>query len=152
MLLQKYLCSRQLLGTDFATVERIYLKRVAVSCISDLTLHSVPQPSIASLHALYLDSLPSLLTPEDDHVLLSIRTYTKTSLTSLAATPTPVLAQSPSASSLVHALHVSSSGNTFAAEETSFTPSSVSVNASDGELRHIHFRVLPQSLEQGILC
>jgi hypothetical protein len=56
---------------------------------------------------------------------------------SLAATPTLVLAESPSTSSQIPALQVSLLANNFAAEETSFSPSSVNVNASDGELRHI---------------
>jgi hypothetical protein len=55
--------------------------------------------------------------------------------TSLAATRTPVLSQSPSTSLQIPTLHVSSA-NTFAAEETSFTPVSVNVNSIDGELKH----------------
>jgi hypothetical protein len=97
-----------------------------------------------------LDLLPSLLTPED-HVLPPIKTYTKMSLISLTATPTPVIAQSLSTSSRIPAFHLSLA-NTFAAEEISFTPSSVNVNASDGELMEQQLsKVLPQSLEQGIL-
>jgi hypothetical protein len=64
------------------------------------------------------------------------------SLTSLAATPTSVLAGSPSTST-----SKSSLANTFAAEETSFTPSSVNINASDGKLRHINCQI--SSLKPG---
>jgi hypothetical protein len=87
------------LETDFTTAEEIHLNRVAVPCVSYLTSHS------ASLPSPYLDSLPSFLSPEDDHILPPIRTYTKMSPTSLAATPTPVLAQSPT-SLQIPALHV----------------------------------------------
>jgi hypothetical protein len=126
MLLQYYLCSKSFLETDFTTDEGIYMNRVTVPCVSDLTSHLAPQPSIPSLHAPYLDLLPSLLTPEDDlHVLPFIRTCTKMPLTSLAATLTPVLIESPSISLQIPALQVSSLANTFAAEETSFTPSSI---------------------------
>jgi hypothetical protein len=89
MLLHKHLCSKCFLETDFITAERMHQNRVAVSCVSDLASHSAPQPSIPSLHAPYLDSFPSLLTPEDDlHVLPPIRTYSMRSLTYLASTPT----------------------------------------------------------------
>jgi hypothetical protein len=137
MLLQKYLCSKYFLETDFTTSGRIHLNRVAIPCVSDLTSHSAPQPYMPSVHIPYLDSLLSPLTPEDNlHVLPPIRTYSKMLLTSLAAIPTLVLAESPT-SLQIPAFQLSSLASTFVAEETSFTPSSLNVKASDRELRHI---------------
>jgi hypothetical protein len=129
MLLHKHLCSKCFLETDFITAERMHLNRVAVPCVSDLASHSAPQPSIPSLHAPYLDSLPSLLTPEDDlHVLPPIRTYSMRSLTYLASTPTHCPCRK--SSSQIPSLQVSLANT--------FTPRSVNVNASDGDLRHIN--------------
>jgi hypothetical protein len=139
MLCCKYLCSKHFCESDFTTAEKIHLNRVAVPCVSDSTSHSVPEPSVPSLLTPHLDLLPSLLTPEDDlHDLPPTRTYSKRSLTSLTLTPTPVHAESPSTFSQISALQVSpASANTFAAGETSSTPGSVDVSASDGELGHI---------------
>jgi hypothetical protein len=92
LLLQKYLCRKYFIETDFTTARTIHLNRVTVPCVSDLTSHSAPQSSVPSLHAPYLDLLPALFIPEDDHVLPPTKTYTKMSLSSLLALPTPVLA------------------------------------------------------------
>jgi len=104
MLCWKYLCSKHFCESDFTTAEKIHLNRVAVPCVSDSTSHSVPEPSVPSLRTPYLDSLPSLLTPEDDHVLPPTRSYSKRSLTSVPLTPTPVHAESPSIFSQIPAL------------------------------------------------
>jgi hypothetical protein len=122
---------------DFTTsVERIHLNRVTFPCVSDLTSHS-----ISSLLVPYLDSLPFLLTPEDDfHVLPPSSTYSKMSVASLTVTRNPVHAESPTFLQ-IPALQVSpTSANTSASEETFFTPSFVNISVSDGEIRHIKCR------------
>jgi hypothetical protein len=135
MLFNKCLCSDHFLESDFMTAERIHLNIVAVPCGSDLAGHSVPQPSVPSLYIPPLDSFPSVLTHEGElHVLHPTRTYSKVSVTSI-----PTCTESPSISSQIPALQVSpTAANTFAVEKTSFTPRSVKVNASDGELRNIN--------------
>jgi hypothetical protein len=135
ILFKKYLCSYHFLESDFTTTEKIHLNKVAVPCGSDLAGHSIPQPSFPSLYIPPLDSFPSVLTHEGDlHVLRPTKTYSKASVTS-----SPIHTESPSTSSQIPALQVSpTAANTFAVEETSFTPSSIKVNACDGELRHIN--------------
>jgi hypothetical protein len=83
--------------------------------------------------------LPSVTTPEDDlRVLPPTRTYSKTLVPS-AVTPIPIHADSPSASFQMSAVQPSSTvANTFAMKETFFPLSSVNVNASNRELRHIN--------------
>jgi hypothetical protein len=83
-----------------------------------------------NLLSLYYIPHPSVVTPT--------RTYSKT-LVSSAVTPTPIHADSPSASFQMSAVQPSpTAANTFPVEETSFPLSSVNINASDGELKHIN--------------
>jgi hypothetical protein len=86
-----------------------------------------------------LDPLSSAVTPEDDlHVLPPTRTYSKTLLSS-TLTPIPIHAHSPSTFFQMSAAQPSPTApSTFADKETSFPVSSVNINASDGELRHIN--------------
>jgi hypothetical protein len=144
MLHQKHWCSKRFLESDFMTAEKIHLNRVAVTCVSDSTSHS-----ISSLLAPYLDSLSFFLTPEDDlHLLPLTRTYSKMSLTFLTVTPTPVHEDSPSTSPQIPALQVSPPlTSTFAAEEISFAPISGNVSALVGNSGSSVVKVLPQSLE-----
>jgi hypothetical protein len=106
MLHYKYLCSKHFLESDFRTAERIQLNRVEVLSGSD-QLHIQSQPSVPSFHVPSLDSLPSVLTPEDDlYVRPPTRTYSKMLVTSFAVTPITIHihAESPSTSPQIPAL------------------------------------------------
>jgi hypothetical protein len=105
MLHKYFLCSKHFVESDFCTSEKVGLNRVAVLHDSDSAPHSTPKPSEPSLPIPSLNSVPSLLTHEQNLcVLQPTRTYSKASVSSFTETPMPVHGASPPTSSPIPTL------------------------------------------------
>ena len=167
LLHHKFLCRDHFLPTDFVTPEGIRLNRLAVPHGLDSSSHSIPQPSPPLLPTLSnpqpspvsprnsnLPLLPPLqLTPEEKslQVLPPLRTYSKLrSSSNHIETPLPTHIHGPSTSSPICVPNPTpAAANIFSVEDTSLP---LSLDSSDGESVCFSDKILPRSLQQGVIC
>jgi hypothetical protein len=135
----KFLCSKHFSESDFTTAERVHLNRFAVPCGTDSAAQSVTQPPDPSLHTPSFDPVPSCPTSHQN-----LQQDTGALCCSTCSYP---CRQSFHFLSNACNSTINSSSQHLCSERNLLSPMLLMGNSGMSLVK-----VLPQSLEQGILC